>query len=934
MSFPKNVFISYADADREHAKQLRAILEAELVDQVWCRDFELDGGEDVSHALAEAIDGATWFILLMSENSTNCRLMNREARYWRAVFDKSQVKVIVVRLDQSPYPKHLRLDLEDADYILDHSEDEDLNDEYSKIADRIRRDEISRARSSIYVNRGGDADRFEVEALRNRVIFILGIAGIGKTEFVRSDENGVVRKLRKRATEVRLTTMPTIDYVAREILRVSHAFQPVNSRDEDGNEHDLIASSLDTLDQKSGKRFLFLDDAENALDALNQLLPEIDAFIAAFLRRNIRTHIILATTRVPHFSAEIAGEVGVFRLDGLDEIHIEQCFYKILSGHRNREELMNDAAMRRLIERTKGYPLAAGMLASALQGNSRPDQIIRTSEIRRYERRWAEYILQSVVQENLSDLEELLVQVLALADDALSMEDLLAIKDVAQYSPESIDESILNLSKYLLIETERLENGVELYRLHGFVASYYREELGNRELISLRTRIIDDIAIHAYRNALQRSQELKPYVDEDLQESRDASLLSGEMFRYAVIADSFLRMAGEDGLAEELPVQIKGTMRRLVYVFYQDMKDYRKTIEYADKWLQIQPTDRDVMLYKARCYRQHGETFDLDQAEAIISELEKVAVTPYLKDRVISERAIIAEMKGDRELAKQLCEGAIARGSSYPRIHVDLATYYLADAEAWPAGSQSKLKIAHRALQILENIRESSRSKFDKHNFDVYVDALLAVGEDGARGKIVDALLEHPTNPRLTHKMAEILHNEGDFYHAEKYARTSIKVGNEAARLTLANILYGQALSLQSQGMETEGNDLLRKALNETRNYRTQVGVFSAQSQEVLGTINAKIYRALGDWQRARDSVSEFTDTKDRFTVYEQAVIELHFVDENVAAHRYEDALAQLHNIAGRINQYPGELTPQLTQVLHLAIEKRAVVQNLIQNER
>jgi hypothetical protein len=50
----KNIFVAYCEADRQIASKLKETLESLLSDQVWMRDFELDGGSIIVEALSDA----------------------------------------------------------------------------------------------------------------------------------------------------------------------------------------------------------------------------------------------------------------------------------------------------------------------------------------------------------------------------------------------------------------------------------------------------------------------------------------------------------------------------------------------------------------------------------------------------------------------------------------------------------------------------------------------------------------------------------------------------------------------------------------------------------------------------------------------------------------------------------------------------------------
>ena len=75
----KNIFIGYCEEDRELASQLRDTLLDLLGNDVWMRDFDLDGGSLLVESLTDAAAKAKWFLLFISESSLNCQWLKTEA---------------------------------------------------------------------------------------------------------------------------------------------------------------------------------------------------------------------------------------------------------------------------------------------------------------------------------------------------------------------------------------------------------------------------------------------------------------------------------------------------------------------------------------------------------------------------------------------------------------------------------------------------------------------------------------------------------------------------------------------------------------------------------------------------------------------------------------------------------------------------------------
>ena len=91
----KNIFIAYSEKDREIAGSLREALLQLFGNDIWMRDFDLDSGSLVVEALTDAAAEAKWFIILLSQSSTESQWLKTEADLatFRAIEDL-EVKII------------------------------------------------------------------------------------------------------------------------------------------------------------------------------------------------------------------------------------------------------------------------------------------------------------------------------------------------------------------------------------------------------------------------------------------------------------------------------------------------------------------------------------------------------------------------------------------------------------------------------------------------------------------------------------------------------------------------------------------------------------------------------------------------------------------------------------------------------------------------
>jgi hypothetical protein len=311
----RTVFLSYADADRAHAMALRDVLQDLHGSDVWVRDFDLSAGDAIAETVAVAISEAGWFVLLISANALNSEWVKNDANVatFRSMLDHN-FRIITVRLDGTSLPKHLELALASA-INFDIARFATPDDAFIEIATWIDRTEAVDLSRTVYVDRGDDADRFALLARRNKVIFILGWPGIGKTSFV---QHSIKEKLRKEPRRVMLTRGHSLDLLAREIIQTCRMPQPVDG----GSDDVLLETALSALANRADKFFLLLDDAETALQGANTLHDYLHTFLARFLESGINTHVILALTRNLEYPASIATSTDMLRLEGMQEPYI------------------------------------------------------------------------------------------------------------------------------------------------------------------------------------------------------------------------------------------------------------------------------------------------------------------------------------------------------------------------------------------------------------------------------------------------------------------------------------------------------------------------------------------------------------------------------------------------------------------------------------
>lgn len=372
--------------------------------------------------------------------------------------------------------------------------------------------------------------------------------------------------MRKRPLLIRLTQGHSADLLGRQILQRTHVRQPLPG--DRSTDQELILAAVEALKARADKFFLFLDNAEDALDAAsNELAPYLEGFLLSTVKASVDTHIIIATTRNPHYAPNLSASAGVLRLDGLDDVYIKESIDLWLEGEGSdvHPAIVGDLEMASLAKLAGGHPLAAKLIASYLKVNKTPGQLLESRQKRRFELKLAEYIIRSA-HRDLQELHKLMLHILAAIREPLSLEDMLSVHELRKYDLQEIHQARWELTDWFLIQQDG-----ELMYLHKFLGTYFREELNSVE--GRLDRIAAEFGHYAHERAIESSGELSRKTDEGLS-FEDASMvqLSNSVLRYAVPAGKLLRYVGEDALADKLPMQIKGTLREMVFSFYQEKK--------------------------------------------------------------------------------------------------------------------------------------------------------------------------------------------------------------------------------------------------------------------------------------------------------------------------------------------------------------------------
>ena len=875
----KEIVLSYAPADREIAGQLSSILIDWFGKSTWFRDFDLDGGQLIANALDEAIGEARWFVLLLSASSTSSAWVIHEANLatFRAI-EEEAFRILVLQLDkQIDIPPALSAALRIAT-IVTPDEGEEIEGTFIRIAELIEQTGDTRDHAEVYVDRGSDADRFALTARRNRIVFIVGLSGVGKTAFCR---NSVITKLRKRPLVLRITRGHSADLLAREVLMKCHVAAPNNDAVTD---EELTNAALDAVALRAPKFFLLLDNVEDATDANNSLLSYLETFLQLFIKRGIDTHIVLGTTRQPDYSVAVGSAADVLRLGEIEDVYIREGLDLWLEGTPQHAKLVNSPEFGQLVTLASGFPLAAKLIASQLKADKAPSQLLTSGQRKRLELKFAAHILQTA-DKDLSDLERLVFYVLATVREPISVTDLWALPIVQKTSLEAVQRSVSRLSDLFLVQ----QTG-ELLSLHRFLQVHFEEQLAKEP--SLRKDIAVQFGRYAYGQAIETNAVLdRELTHEPTRTSDERKVqLASTILRYAVPAGRLLRSVGDEALAERLPIRIQGTIREMVFFFYQEERDYRKALQYANRWLKVSPDDAEVLLYKARSLRNLRGGDYLLQAMHILEQLEARGGSRYYQARILREKGIVAEYLGNLTEAQEFFEEGIALAPErYPDNHVALAQLLLRESVEWPEYEDEYAPI-DRAISLLEEAREKSAT-FDRLYLGRYIEALVRGGRlDEALPLVAQSLQEQPNDSRLHYRLGELYRKAGDLTIAEEHALAAVRNGSPRAFLTLANIHAAHGIAAIDEKNPENARQQFQQSRQILANFRPE----SDHDAELADNIRAKTFRLEGRWDEAERVLEPYAESKNPYTVYEQCKIQLHHASGSLKEGRKLDAAQRL----------------------------------------
>jgi tetratricopeptide (TPR) repeat protein len=406
----------------------------------------------------------------------------------------------------------------------------------------------------------------------------------------------------------------------------------------------------------------------------------------------------------------------------------------------------------------------------------------------KFQRRIADFILANVVPV-LKPLDKSILQALAVFGTGMTTALLMRVDQIRKAGLDEVQMAIDRLSNLMLLVQD-----VDIIEPPPIVVAYFLDQ-------ARRRRDYLDTARQLANASWKECDEVLRRIDKIATEHRtihNASYvqLTASLLRIAEPAHRLLLVTQQNDRAKQIPYRLQGHVREMVFVTYQQLRDYEACAEFASQWLRIEPRDAEIRLYLARSWRQLG---DYRKATRLLDRLQHDQ-SMYIRARVCRERGMIAFAQGDMSQAiRHYRAGRLTRrdgGLYYPLINADLARTLITEADTQLIGdNEEKTERYAEAAALLEEARDFI-PRFDQLHLDLYVSAQLSVGgisEAEALRLIEKALAVQGENPGLVFRAADILstnHNRLD--DALHYATLAHDLGDRRAPLTIAKIKLAQ----------------------------------------------------------------------------------------------------------------------------------------------
>jgi len=773
----RHIVIAYSQGDSNLALELGVRIESDFgADKVQVDFFDLDSDNELVTVISPSARLDNWFVLVASKHSAQSRWITYEARLTTFLeIEYARYYVFTVNLDNSPFPRELDLELRSRRHLEAGISAEQTIERTVSI---LREGKLKHLYPvEFFVNRGSELDELELAATRGRVIYVVGVPGIGKASLIRTAAR---TRFQRDILQVDIKIGHDLELLSREVISLADHPQPSEML----SDNELMQMAVRLLNDCTADRaMLFINHAENAMDTEGNLRPYLSAFLSQCIESGISFPIFLASSRRTEILPDDSPQTVTIKIDRLIDD-----FMTLIVKHwySPRSQPLSEEDLAELIEQLYGYPLAARMIAGYLSFES-PKRLAGPRFMSKFQLRIAEFVLARFAP-ILSPLDVNLLQALAIFGTGTTTAFLMGVKQIRERGLDEVQGSISRLSDLMLIGYN-----IDTIKLPPMVAAYFVDQSRKHETYDGFARDLANIAWKECEAVLRRINEIPEH--QRMPANRQYVNLSTRLLRIAEPAHRLLLVTRQNEKAKQIPYRLRGHMREMVLVMYRQMRDYRACIDFATEWLKIEREDSEIRLYQARAYRQLHE---YQKATRLLRELQHDQ-SPAIRSRVFRERGRIAYMQGNLpEAIGHYRDGLLKRRDGtlyYSLISIDLARALMAEADTEVYTDKEKQRRYAEAASRLEEAREFT-PRFDEEHLDLYIaarfNADMMTAEEAT--ELIAATLEIQGEDRaLCFRAADILsRNQSRLQDAMHYARKAEELGDRRAPLTIAKIQLAQ----------------------------------------------------------------------------------------------------------------------------------------------
>jgi len=580
----KRIFISHSNKDIEFVKRITTLLPKDIT---WVDFVDLDIGDNVIDRIEKGIEGALEFILILSNNSLKSRWVKYESDMALIRWVKEgTIKIKVVKIDDCEVP--LRLQQFIYCSVSQETPIENLTEKIiNHILEKDKEVKISRLRE--FINRSYEIGKLQeyIYDTDCHIILLHGFYGIGKTTLF----NETIKRVWENPDIIKIQLSES--YFGSRLCLELCARAGIKLPSENDTREAFLERSLLAIEEMiSSHNIIVFDDFQFVLDETRRPNSDILAILehVSNLELTKIIPIFIISSQKPDLSSISIEKIKPLLVRDMDDKHIEMILKREMKNPIILET-MNLELKNRLIKSLCGYPLAAKFAAPLIEEYS-PEYILDNIKYITKLRIDLARVLLANINIGASPLNEKILELLGFCEDFLTVDE---IQRILKESRDKILDSIDFLVGYNFIEFNKTQIG-----LHPIL----------KDLFSSRAVTIGIIK--------DSSDELIKAFHAIFQETLSGSV---EYVHWLSRFQKLYIVTGKINEAIKLWANCSGELKGAIRQLYTVKRDYDLALKYCNIYLQENPDDFTIKLFKFKC---HLQLMNYPIAEQIIEEMIKV----------------------------------------------------------------------------------------------------------------------------------------------------------------------------------------------------------------------------------------------------------------------------------------------------------------------